>query len=106
MFFTKTKLYTNYFINKLKNKCYRRANIDRIPAMLHCRELATANFTSPGYTSESVVKLKPKKPFGSCSILVTKIFPGLLESLVIRTDMKTEGAKLLGSMTSLLLGYL
>lgn len=67
------------------------------------RELATANFTSPGYTSEKIGKPKPEKPFGSCSILVTKIFPGQLELLAIRTDMKTWGAKLLGSMTSLLL---
>lgn len=74
--------------------------------MLHCREWATANFTLSGNTRESIVKLKPEKPFDSCSILVTKMFPGLLESLAIRTDIKTQGARLLGSMTFLLLGSL
>lgn len=43
------------------------------------RELATANFTSPGYTRKSIVKLKPEKLFGTYRILVTKFFPGLLE---------------------------
>lgn len=66
------------------------------------RELATANFVLPGYTTETIVKLKPGKPFGSCSILVTKVFPELLKSLAITTYLKTQGAKLLGIITFLL----
>ena len=47
------------------------------------------------------MKLKPERPFGSYSVFGDKNFCRVIGFLTTRTDVKTQGAKLLDGIASL-----